>query len=334
MTSEVRIVLVGAGQMGANHRRVLAGIQGATLAEIVDPKLAGDHATLGGVPVRAAVGELDLSRVDLAVIATPTVTHEELALEFVRAGVATLIEKPVSDTVASALRIKKVADESDVLVAVGHVERFNPAVIELRARLQRGELGEIYQVATRRLGSYPVRISDVGVSKDLATHDFDLTSWITEAHYDTVFAQTFSRSGRPHEDMIAVTGRLTNGVIVNHVVNWMSPQKERTVAVTGERGMFVADTLLGDLVFHENGNNSVEWETYANFRGVSEGNSTKFAYPRLEPLYSELNELIRVVSGREGAVVSLEDGIRALTVSEAVLKSASADASVVVLPSF
>ena len=104
-------------------------------------------------------------------------------------------------------------------------------------------LGEVYQIATRRQGPFPSRIADVGVAKDLASHDIDLTAWVAQSDYATVCAQTTFKSGREHEDMIAITGRLANGVIVNHLVNWLSPMKERVTIVTGEKGAFVADTL-------------------------------------------------------------------------------------------
>ena len=134
--------------------------------------------------------------------------------------------------------------------AVGHIERFNPALQSLRKRIADGELGEVYQIATRRQGPFPARIADVGVVKDLGTHDIDLTAWLAQSRFESIFAQTTTRSGRPHEDMVAATGKLANGVITNHLVNWLSPMKERLTIVTGEKGAFVADTVTADLTFY------------------------------------------------------------------------------------
>jgi predicted dehydrogenase len=189
--------------------------------------------------------------------------------------------------------------------------------------LLEGQIGDVFQIATRRQGSFPARIGDVGVTKDLATHDIDLTMWISNSDYSHVFAQSGHRSGREHEDMISVTGRLANGIIVNHVVNWLSPMKERVVVVTGDKGTFVADTLTGDLTLHENGAFNVDWESFATFRGVTEGNVTRFAYPKREPLRSELEGFRDAIVGKGDDYVSLADGVRVVEIADAVLLSSA-----------
>ena len=214
--------------------------------------------------------------------------------------------------------------------AVGHIERFNPAIQELRRRLADGDLGAVYQIQTRRQGPFPARIADVGVAKDLASHDVDLTSWVAQSPYEFVFAQTMFKSGRAHEDMIAITGRLANGVIVNHLVNWLSPMKERVAIVTGERGAFVADTSTGDLTFFANGTIPLEWESVSSFRGVSEGDVTRFAFPKREPLRVELEAFRDSVLGLPTDVVTMEQGLATLDVVEAALDSAGRGDSVAV----
>lgn len=206
--------------------------------------------------------------------------------------------------------------------AVGHIERFNPALQELRRRLAAGELGEVFQIATRRQGPFPSRIADVGVAKDLASHDVDLTAWVVQSDYETVFAQTAHKSGREHEDMIAVTGRLDNGVVVNHLVNWLSPMKERVTTVTGELGALVADTSTGDLTFYANGTIPLEWESVTVFRGVSEGDMIRYAFPKREPLRVELENFRDAVLGHETDVVTMRQGLRTLAVVESMLDSA------------
>ena len=111
------------------------------------------------------------------------------------AGVHALIEKPLAPDVASAQRIADAFEPRGLVGAVGHIERYNPALQQLRARLEHGELGAVYQVATRRQGPFPARIADVGVVKDLATHDIDLTAWVTQQPYRSVSARTRTRAG-------------------------------------------------------------------------------------------------------------------------------------------
>ena len=151
----------------------------------------------------------------------------------------TLIEKPLATDTVSSARLVEAFESAGLVNAVGHIERCNPALRSLRERLANGELGEVYQVATRRQGPFPNRIADVGVVKDLATHDIDLTRWVIQSPYATVSAQTSHRSGREHEDLISVTARMADETVVSHLVNWLSPMKERLTVVTGDRGAFV-----------------------------------------------------------------------------------------------
>jgi predicted dehydrogenase len=131
------------------------------------------------------------------------------------------------------------------------------------------------------------------------------------------------RSGRPHEDMVAATGKLANGTITNHLVNWLSPMKERVTVVTGERGAFVADTLTADLTFYANGVVNTEWDSVANFRGVAEGDVTRFAISKREPLRTEHERFRDAVLGVAADTVTLNDGLNTLNVAERLLRSAS-----------
>jgi UDP-N-acetylglucosamine 3-dehydrogenase len=182
-----------------------------------------------------------------------------------------MIEKPLAQDTASARKLTDAFAAKGLVGAVGHIERYNPALQIARSRLEAGELGTVYQVATRWQGPFPARIADVGVVKDLATHDIDLTAWVTQQPYTSVAARTAFRSGREHEDLVAVTGQLADGTVTNHLVNWLSPLKERVTVITGEKGAFVADTLTADLTFYANGSVKVTRDEIAQFRGVSEG---------------------------------------------------------------
>ncbi|TFD50801.1 Gfo/Idh/MocA family oxidoreductase [Cryobacterium frigoriphilum] len=319
--SNLRVGLIGLGMMGRHHARVLRATEGLELVGVADAY--GDtHGVIGDLTLAASVEELIGIGLDMAVVAVPTDDHEHIALQLAAAGVHTLVEKPIASTSSAGQRMAEAFESRGLIGAVGHIERFNPALQSLRQRIMSGDLGEIYQIATRRQGPFPARIADVGVVKDLATHDIDLTAWLTQSDYDTVFAQTTSRSGRQHEDMVTITGRLTNGIITNHLVNWLSPMKERITVVTGERGSYVADTVSADLTFHENGTIATEWDSVAAFRGVSEGSVTRFALAKREPLRAELEAFRDAVLGKHNWTVSMREGLATLRVAESVLRSA------------
>lgn len=318
--ANLRAGLVGIGSMGRHHARVLKSLDGVDLVGVVDPE--GDrHNAAGGADVLKTVDELISMGVDYVTVAVPTAFHEGVALTLVEAGIHTLVEKPLARDVESAERIVEAFESAGLIGAVGHIERYNPAVQNLRARLENGELGEVYQIATRRQGPFPNRIADVGVVKDLATHDIDLAAWVTKSRYASVFAQTAHKSGREHEDLIAITGRFESGVVANHLVNWLSPMKERMTVVTGERGAFVADTLAADLTFFANGTVATTWDRIAGFRGVSEGDMIRYAIPKVEPLLTEHLAFRDAVRGEPSAIVSMREGLQTVRVAEAAIES-------------
>ncbi len=333
MSTTLRAGLVGLGAMGRHHARVLNGLDGVELVAIADPD--GDpHGRSPGVEVVPDVETLIGRGIDYAVVACPTGLHVEMGLALADAGVGALVEKPLADSLAGAEKLVEAFEAKGLVAGVGHIERYNPSLQSLRARLENGDLGEVYQVQTRRQGPFPGRIADVGVVKDLATHDIDLTAWVAGQEYATVSAQTFHKSGRPHEDGVAVTGRLVDGAVVNHLVNWLSPFKERTTIVTGAKGSFVADTLTADLTFHANGAVETQWEAIRAFRGVAEGDSTRFAIAKREPLQVE-HENFRdaVLAGKAtDGIVTLRQGMRTVAVADAVLESASSGTTVDVRP--
>ena len=323
----LRAGLLGVGMMGRHHARVLREVEGIDLVAIADP--GGDpHNVAGDLEILPDVDALIAADIDIAVVAVPTRFHEEAALKLASAGVHTMVEKPIADTTIAGRRMADAFAKAGLVGAVGHIERFNPALQQLRRRVEAGDLGSVYQIATRRQGPFPSRIADVGVAKDLASHDVDLTAWVAQSDYERVFAQTNFKSGREYEDMIAITGRLQSGVIVNHLVNWLSPMKERFTVVTGEKGAFVADTATGDLTFFVNGTVAVEWDSVSAFRGVSEGDVTRFAFTKREPLRVEHEAFRDAVLGEESDVVTMEQGLRTLEVVEAALDSSRSNTTV------
>lgn len=328
MTQALRCGLMGIGMMGRNHSRVIREISDVELVVIADQD--GDrHNVAQGVRVVSSVHEALKYDLDCAIIAVPTRHHEAVALECAQAKVPALIEKPLAASSESARSIMAAFQETSTLGAVGHIERFNPAVIELNKRLQSGDLGEVYQIATRRQSSFPARVSDVGVVKDLATHDIDLVLALSGVGYKEVSALTSHQSARETEDMVLVNAGLKNGIIVNHVVNWLSPMKERVTVVTGESGIFTADTLRGDLTLHRNGKFDIDWESFSTFRGVSEGDVTTFAFPKQEPLKAELTEFFEAVrTTHHGRLPNLENGLEVVQIAEAIMESSESRAVV------
>jgi len=324
---DLRAGVVGLGVMGRNHARVLSTLQGVTLVGIVEPASTVSSLDLA-VAHFDSLEELLAQGVDYCLVAVPTGLHEEVGLELAAAGVHALVEKPLASNPESAERLTEAFKVAGLIGAVGHIERYNPALQQARMRIQAGELGELFQIVTRRQGPFPARIADVGVVKDLATHDIDLTSWITQQAYLAVSARTAHRTGRAHEDLVTVVGTLADGTIASHTVNWLSPFKERRTIISGERGAFIADTLTADLTFYANGSVPTEWDDMALFRGVSEGDIVRYAIPKPEPLRTEHEAFRDAVLGKPADIVTMQQGLTTVKVAEAILESARSGSTV------
>lgn len=312
----LRAGVLGLGVMGRHHSRVLSSLEGVEFVGVYDPSDAIPSVVQGKDTVRDLGQFLELSP-DYCVVSAPTVFHRELGAALAERGIHALIEKPVASTFEDAQALVEMFSKAGLVGGVGHIERYNPALQSARQRIEDGLIGDIYQIATRRQGPFPGRIADVGVIKDLATHDIDLTAWVTQQDYVSVNARTAYRSGREHEDMVIAVATLSKGAIASHTVNWLTPFKERTTIITGERGALVVDTLTADLTHYQNGVADGGWDQYTSFRGVSEGDMTRYALVRKEPLLAE-HEAFRdaILTGDTSEIVTLEAGARVVKIAE------------------
>ena len=316
--------------IGRHHARLLQTSTRVAFAGAVDP--AGDRFGVVHDP-DLVFGDLAAllrsGTPDFAIVAVPTEEHVAAVRTLAAEGVHVLVEKPLAASAADGRALIEACHAAGIHAAVGHVERFNPALLELRGRMQEGQLGQVFLLATERIGPFPDRVRDVGVIKDLATHDLDLVRWLGGSPVDRVTAETQHRMEREHEDLLLATGRLENGISFNCIVDWVSPTKVRRTRVLGERGMLVADTLTADLTFYANGNVASEWPETQALRGVSEGDSTRYALARREPLLVELETFFDLLEGdADAGIVTLAEGLETVVVAEAVIASAQSGGTV------
>ena len=323
----LRYGLIGLGSMGRHHARNIRALEGAELVAVADPY--GDKfGVAGDLEVLPDVNALIDAGIDAAMVAVPTGQHAEVALKLAEAGVHTMVEKPLGSTIEEGKAMVQAFESKGLVGAVGYVERCNPALLEMRRRIAEGQLGKVYQITTRRQSPFPARIADVGVVKDLATHDVDLTAWVAGSKYASISAQTAHRAEREYEDLVTASGKLENGVLVNHLVNWLTPYKERQTVVLGEHGALVADTTMGDLTFYENGSLPLGWDQISAFRGVSEGQVIRYAFEKREPLAVEHEHFRDAILGKGSEHVTMKEALTTMEVVQAILDSAAVDGEV------
>lgn len=324
----VRVGLVGLGAMGRNHLRLLAGREDVELVLIADPVADSLAAAVAAVPgalavtdALAAVRRNDDLALDALVIASPTTTHLPLALAAIDRGIAVLVEKPLAATPAEADRIVEAAAEQDVPVAVGHVERFNPVVLELGRLLDEGWLSTVYAITSRRAGPFPARIRDVGVTIDLATHDVDILSFIAGERPVRIAAETAQRVHESHEDLLFGLLSFPSGTVGMLDVDWLTPAKRRTLTVVGEEGMFELDYLTQRLTFTRS-TDTTNPRLIAGYAPTFEGESVDLPVTSGEPLAAELDAFLGVVRNGGRPVVNAEDGRWAVVLADALLRAA------------
>ncbi|MDR3465397.1 MAG: Gfo/Idh/MocA family oxidoreductase [Xanthobacteraceae bacterium] len=301
----LRVGVVGAGVMGSNHARVLAGLPGISLTGIVDPLPAHRARAEEHVGCRTfeALDQMIAAGVDAVTVAAPTHLHHDISLDLIGRGIHVMVEKPIASTVEEGRAIVDAARKAGVTLMVGHVERFNPAVAAVKQAIK-GE--DILSIAITRVGPFPPRMSNVGVVIDLAVHDIDLIRWFTESDIVDVQPQLASAVAE-REDIALLQFRTASGVLAHINTNWLTPFKARSVTVA-TRGKYVMGDLLTRQVtecfgFKPDGSYSM--------RHLPVGHD--------EPLRAELlafTDAVRkgktpAVTGEEG-VASLEIAIRCL----------------------
>lgn len=333
MPKIVRAAVVGLGAMGANHARVYAELPGVELVAVADVDLERARAVSrqhGGCGYADDVRMLVERRPDVVTVAVPTRTHAAIARHVIDAGVALLVEKPLAANIDEGVALRDRAAAAHVPMTVGHIERFNPAVIELKRRIAGGELGRIFQVHARRVGPFPQRVRDVGVVLDLAPHDIDVMRFVLDADVARVQAEIEQRVATEHEDMLSGLLRFTNGVVGVLDVNWLTPTKIRELSVLGERGMFIVDYLTRELTFYENDQprtESIDWAA-RHLKGVSEGPVHFIEIEKCEPLRVELEAFVDAVRNGTPPPVSPDDGLAAMAAAEALVRAARSGESV------
>jgi len=302
----LRIGVVGAGVMGSNHARVLAGMPGVTLAGIADPDEKQRDFVSGvlGCPTVADVDGLIALKPDAITIAAPTHLHRDIALACIARGIHVLVEKPIASNVEEGREIIAAARRAKVTLMVGHVERFNPAVDTIKQAIK-GE--EILSIAITRVGPFPPRMSNVGVVIDLAVHDIDLIRWFTDSDIVEVQPQ-LSSAVAEREDIALLQFRTASGVLAHINTNWLTPFKARSVTVA-TRGKYVMGDLLTRQVtecfgFQPDGSYSM--------RHLSVGHT--------EPLRAELQAFADAIrTGRPPAVTG-EAGVASLEIAMQCLR--------------
>lgn len=300
----MKVGVIGAGAMGQNHIRIHSELSEVELVGIADideirvKEQAAKYKIKGFTDYRELLDQ-DLDAVSIAV---PTMMHREVALSAISAGVNILVEKPIADTLENASEIIESAKNAGLKLMVGHIERFNPAVIKLKEIIDKGMLGKVVSISTRRVGPYNPRIRDVGVIMDIGVHDIDVISYL----YGMKVGEVYAIAGadiHSFEDHAAIILRFDHEYSGIVETNWLTPHKVRKLTVIGVKGVAYLDYIDQTVELHDEG-----WIRTAKVE-------------KSEPLKNELKYFIDCIKKNKSPSPSGEDGKHALEVAMAAIES-------------
>jgi predicted dehydrogenase len=297
----LRVGVIGVGVMGSNHARVFAELPGVSLVGVADPdrKQADLVGRLLGCASVPDVDALLALGVDAVSIAAPTHLHRDIALACTARRVHVLVEKPIASSVEEGRAIIAAARRAGVVLMVGHVERFNPAVEAIKEAIRNEE---ILSIAITRVGPFPPRMSNVGVVIDLAVHDIDLIRWFTDSDIVEVQPQ-LSSAVAEREDIALLQFRTASGVLAHINTNWLTPFKARSVTVATRDKYIMGDLLTRQVTecfgFQPDGSYSM--------RHLSVGHA--------EPLRAELQAFANAIRGGSMPPVTGEEGVASLEIA-------------------
>jgi predicted dehydrogenase len=307
--------VVGAGVMGTNHARVARAVPGVGISYVVDPDLGRAHRVAATCGARATTDLSEvLGEVDCAIVASPSSHHEEQGLLLLEHGIHVLVEKPIATSPAQAVRLVETAAERGLILLVGHVERFNPAVLELD-RFNT----DIVHIDAARISPYSSRV-EVGVVLDLMIHDLDIVLSLAGGEPVDVFA-TAQRTRSSTEDLVSAIIRFDSGVTASLTASRIGQNKIRTLSLTRSKDFVAVDLLRQDVTVHRVDHSEYLSDDGTRYRqtGVVE---LPFLENRGEPLFLELTHFAEAVrEGREPRVTG-RDGVRALELAARVRAAA------------
>jgi UDP-N-acetylglucosamine 3-dehydrogenase len=307
----VPVAVVGVGNMGRHHARNYAGLsRDADLRAVVDTdaararEIATRYAATAFTSVKAM---LDAAPEVAAVsVAVPTSGHFDAARTLLEAGKHVIVEKPIAPTIEETDRLIALARKRSLVLAVGHVERFNPAVRELRRLIDEGHIGTMLSLVARRVGVMPPQVKDANVIVDLAVHDIDIFGYLLDgAEPSGLYCNAGRALAADRFDFADIF--LRYGAVACFLqVNWLTPVKIRSLSVTGTAGYAQLEYVTQRLDFYR-GVPPVEPRSFSELEALSEQRPERLEFPHEEPLTRELREFLKAVRGEPAEMVGADE---------------------------
>jgi predicted dehydrogenase len=311
----IRIGVIGVGNMGQHHTRVLSLLKDVDLIGISDINLERGIETASKYQIRFYEDYRDMLRhVDAVCVAVPTRQHHEVGITCLQAGVHVMIEKPIAASIAEAESLVNTAAACQCILQVGHIERFNPAFQELGKVLK---TEEILALEADRMSPYTDRANDVSVVLDLMIHDIDLLLELAAAPVVKLTASGSRGSNSGQLDYVTATLGFANGIVATLTSSKVTHRKLRRIAAHCKNSLTEADFLNNEILIHRQTTESCR-PGYGQVLYRQDGLIEKVYTSNIEPLHAELEHFVNCVRGGDQPSVGGEQALKALRLASLI----------------
>ncbi|TVL38317.1 oxidoreductase [Brachyspira hyodysenteriae] len=312
---KVNISLIGVGRMGQFHLNVVSQINHINLAGIYD----ADENHLNEISQKHNIRKFNsvdeaIDNADAVIIASPTMYHFEIAKKAVEKGKHVLVEKPMTETYAQALELEEIVKQKNVILQVGHVERFNGAVQELHHIIEKP-----YLIEARRLAPFTPRITDVGVVFDIMIHDLDIVTSLVKKPI-VRFSASGKRIRTKNEDIASALLEFEDSTIATISASRVTQEKIRTLAISTEEAYFILDYATQDITIHRQAASQSNIKTSVGINYKQESIIERVFIHRDNPLKLEDEHFANCILGKDKRFVSIEDDVNTIKLTESILK--------------
>lgn len=312
---KVNISIIGVGRMGQFHLNVVSQINQINLSGIYD----ADENHLNEISQKHNIRKFNsldeaIDNSDAVIIASPTMYHFEIAKKAVEKGKHVLVEKPMTETYAQALELEEIVKQKNVILQVGHVERFNGAVQELHHIIEKP-----YLIEARRLAPFTPRITDVGVVFDIMIHDLDIVTSLVKKPI-VRFSASGKRIRTNNEDIASALLEFEDSTIATISASRVTQEKIRTLAISTEEAYFILDYATQDITIHRQAASQSNIKTSVGINYKQESIIERVFIHRDNPLKLEDEHFANCILGKDKRFVSIEDDVNTIKLTEAILK--------------
>lgn len=306
--------------MGQNHVRVFSEMADLVGVCDINKEVGEKVAAKFKTPFFPNVDALLATGAEAVSIVTPTSSHYEMAKKVIGAGIHLLLEKPATGSSAKLLELSKLAERKKVTFATGFIERHNPVVSLAKKNLTGGNFGSLISAHSRRVSSFPQRIKDVGVIMDLGVHDIDVIKYLVGSPVARVFSAAGKFRNKDFEDHANIVMEFANGVTGVVEVNWLTPTKVRTLAMTCSDQFVEFDYTSQSIEIFST--QMREFDPGNLYDLGMELHGRTINLKREEPLRRELSDFLRACKDGTEPLVTGLDAAGTISIAEAAMKSA------------